>query len=170
MKPVFFFLAALVLLVVLSSVSGQRGKGMLGVTAFEPDLDAALEGVKVVATKDGEVLWRLSTEQATMPSSGSVANLGKVDLEVPREGLIIKSGSGVYDLDNNDLMLTDGITADTGQMLLRSDHASLDAKTGEVVSDADVVVVGNGFVVRGHGFWAKGREVKVISSVVASIE
>ncbi len=170
MKPGFLFLAALVLVAVLFAASGDQDRGAPGEIAIEANIDAVLDGVTVVASREGEMLWRLVTDRAVMPSGGTVANLGKVALTVPREGLFVKSGSGVYDLASNDLKFTNAVVADTGRMVLYSEYARLDSATGEVVSDADVLVEGVGFTVKGRGFWAKGNEVKILGSVEAEVE
>lgn len=170
MKPALLLLAALVFVAVLFAASSDRDRGAPGQIAIEANIDGVLDGVTVVASREGEVLWWLETDRAVMPSGGTVANLGKVALMVPREGLFVKSGSGVYDFVSNDLKLTNGVEADTGRMVLHSRHARLDSATGEVVSDADVLVEGKGFTVKGRGFWAKGNELKILGSVEAEFE
>lgn len=170
MKPVFLILATLVFAVFLLAVFMETDRTETGGPVIEADVEAVLEGVSVVASRDGKVLWNLRTDHAVMPSGDSIARLGKVDMDIPSENLVIKANSGVYDLESSDLRLAGGVVADTGQMVLHSDTAIFQASTGEVTSQDDVLVEGRGFTVTGRGFWAKGKEVRIIEEVEAQVE
>ncbi len=170
MKPVFIILVAVVFAVfALTAVFSTDRADTVG-PSIEANVEAVMEGVRVVVTRDGKVLWTLRTDRAVMPSGGSVARLRSVDMDVPAEGLVIKANSGVYDLASSDLRLAGGVVADTGQLVLRSESAILNASTGEVVSNDDVLVEGRGFTVKGRGFWAKNKVVKIIEKVEAQVE
>ena len=170
MKPVFFILVAVVFAVVLLAVLLETDRKDTGGPVIETNVEAVLEGVSVVASRDGKVLWKLRTDHAVMPSGGSIARLGKVDMDIPEEGLAVKANSGVYDLASSDLRLAGGVVADTGQLVLHSDSAMLNASTGEVTSGDDVLVEGRGFSVKGRGFWARGKELRIIEEVEAQVE
>jgi len=170
MKPVYFILAAVVFAVVLLAVLLETDRTDTGGPVIEANVEAVLEGVNVVASREGKVLWKLRTDHAVMPSGDAIAMLGEVDMEIPSEGLVVKANSGVYDLASSDLRLGGGVVADTGQLVLRSETAMLNASTGEVTSDDDVFVKGRSFTVKGRGFWAKGKEVRVIEKVEAQVE
>ncbi len=170
MKPVFIVLAAVVFAVLVLAVAFSTDQADTGGPSIEANVEAVMEGVSVVASRDGKVLWKLRTDHAVMPSGGSMARLGTVDMEVPAEGLVIKANSGVYDMASRDLRLAGGVVADTGQLVLHSESAIFNASTGEVVSNDDVLVEGSGFTVKGRGFWARGKEVRIIEKVEAQVE
>ncbi len=170
MKPVFLILAAVIFAVVLLAALPGTDRTDTDEPVIEANVEAVLEGVSVVASRDGKVLWKLRTDHAVMPSGGLIARLGKVDVEIPSEGLVVKANSGVYDLASSDLRLGNGVEADTGQMVLFSETAILNASTGVVTSSDDVLVKARGFTVKGRGFWARGKEVRIIEQVEAQVE
>ncbi len=170
MKPVFLILATVVFATVILAALLETDRTDTGGPVIETNVEAVLEGVGVVVSRDGKVLWKLRTDRAVMPSGGSIARLGKVDMDIPSEGLIVKANSGVYDLASSDLRLAGGVVADTGQLVLISETAMLNASTGEVTSGDDVLVEGRGFTVRGRGFWARGKELRILDEVEAQVE
>jgi LPS export ABC transporter protein LptC len=170
MKRISIILTALILVFVLWSLTDTPDRKQQARASIGADIDAVMEGVTVVASRDGKVLWRLSTERAVMPSGAGVAMLGSIDLSIPAETLKVRSGSGVYDFKTSDLDLNDNVIADNGQFVLYADYARFEAKTGEVTSDSRVRVDGNGFDLIGRGFRAKGSNIEILNKVEALVD
>jgi LPS export ABC transporter protein LptC len=162
-------LAGAVLIVILLVFSGGSGLQETRSPVAGGGSETVVEGVRVVATESGRILWRLNTGRAVVPDKGDVARLGPVEVDVPSEDLRVRAGSGQYHLESNDLELSDGVQAYSGGLTLVTKEARLYSGSGEVVSDSPVVVDGEGFTVRGRGLRADGHEVRILGDVSAEV-
>lgn len=84
-----------------------------------------LDDVKVYNIVKDKVSWTAMSKKAMLSESGSDASLEDVNLEMPDERVKLKAPSGVFDIDNNSLVLHGGITTIVRDMLMETDSLKI---------------------------------------------
>ena len=130
-----------------------------------------MEDVSVVNRKNGRRQWSLNTKKATFPGNGDTARMQGVTLIIPEEGMTVRADSGLYNMQNGDLLLTGNVTARTADYSIRSGSINIQSgQAGEDVlsTEEKVVVESRGFRIEGLGLVAKPQhKVRLLRDVRA---
>jgi len=126
-----------------------------------------LEDVEVVSKEAGEVQWKLLAVWTTISDDGNVASMKGVTVDLPSQGMVVKAGSGSYDLRSSDLTLSGGVKAGNRDFEMFTEKLELLSERGELVTEDPVTVQGSGFEVTGRGLRAYGEKFWLLSDVRA---
>ena len=164
---------AVLLLASVLVLSKQAMRPHEGNTVSVPT-ESFMEDVSVVNRKNSRRQWSLNTKKATFPGNGDLARMQGVTLIIPEEGMTVRADSGLYNMQNGDLLLTGNVTARTADYSIRSGSINIQSgqagQTGEDVlsTEEKVVVESRGFRIEGLGLVAKPQhKVRLLRDVRA---
>jgi hypothetical protein len=127
--------------------------------ARAPSYSSYLEDVKVYNIDKDKVSWTAVSKRAMLSENGSNARLENVALEMPGEKVTLKAPVGVFDMDNNSLVLNGGITTFVRDMRMQTDSMRI-IPGGKIDVANSVTLTGKGIKIEG-GSLESGEDQKL---------
>ena len=110
-----------------------------------------IEGIKILWGKDGNTVWTLTAKRADIRENENMAELSDITVAVQKNGMILHSDKGTYNLLTHDFTVNSEIQADTKDYKIITSLINYDASTGEIKTDEKVTAEGKRFKVEGKG-------------------
>jgi len=128
-----------------------------------------VEGVKIVHSQNGTLNWVLTAERADFLDDGERAALRDVSLQLQKDGLMLHTDSGIYNLSSKSFTANDVVQARGRDYTITADSIDYEVSSGQVRTDGHIKVQGKGFSVEGKGMRAdEQQKVRILDDVTAT--
>jgi LPS export ABC transporter protein LptC len=131
---------------------------------------STMENLKLTHRKGADIKWELMADRATMPVGEKKVYLESIRVEIRNDPDIrIKSGSGIYELQEGDITLNRTVTMHMKDAEFRTDSLNWSSDENMITTSDPVLVTGPSFRISGSGLTANvdARRVRINSDVKA---
>lgn len=112
--------------------------------------------------EDGEIKWELTSDRAVLPVDRKEVHLERIALKIMQSPEInLTSGSGIYTLDEGNIMLSDAVNLSTKDAVFSTGSVRYNSSNDSVFTREAVSLRGNNFTITGSGLEAQVKEQKV---------
>ncbi|MBI5187880.1 MAG: LPS export ABC transporter periplasmic protein LptC [Nitrospirae bacterium] len=128
-----------------------------------------IEGLRIVQKKDGNIIWTLTAEKADIIESKSKANLSNIIMAVEKNGLVLYTDNGIYNLSNRNFTTKGKLRAESKDYTIMTESIDWEASSGKVKTKDGIIVEGKNFKVEGTGMETNpGQKVRILKDVKAT--
>lgn len=113
-----------------------------------------IEGLKIVNRKNGVDAWIITARRADLTRDETMAEMDSVTMDIRKEGVTVKAGSGTYNIKTRDLCLENSVTIRARGSLIETDALSWSPSGGLLASEGRVLMKGDRFTIEGEGLTA----------------
>jgi LPS export ABC transporter protein LptC len=145
MKRVLIVVAIILPLVTLISF---RKKDNIFMTKIE---NSFMENVTIRHVDSATMDWTAVIKMAVIETAGNKAEITGIRFTFPQQNLTVSADTGLYNMKNDDLLLSGTVRAGNGDMDITTGPVTWHATKRELVSDSAVRIEGKSYTLSGTG-------------------
>jgi LPS export ABC transporter protein LptC len=113
--------------------------------------DSFMENVRLVHVDSDALSWTATLDKAVIDSSKKESVIENIMFAFHKQNITAYAINGLYDMNSDDLSLSDHVRASKDGLDIRTDSVFWDAGTRSLRSDSHVEIRGDSFFVEGTG-------------------
>ncbi|MCI0469529.1 MAG: LPS export ABC transporter periplasmic protein LptC [Nitrospirae bacterium] len=128
--------------------------------------ESSMDDVRIIQKRDGSEKWTLEAKKAVFIDNKEV-KLYDIEVRLHKEGLLLRSNSGTYDIESKNLKIEGEVKASTKEYNIAASGLYWDSNKGELLSSDMVKVRGEEFYVEGRSLTATSGDARLNKDVRA---
>jgi len=139
-----------------------------GVKTYPSYKTSSMRGFRLTHKEGDKIRWELISEKATFPEGNKEVILKDLIMRIYQEyEIALRGGSGVYDIQENNLTIHKPVEIDIEEAKLTTDSLTWDGKEGLITTQNNITFAGKNFLIEGTGLTAKikDQQIRILKDV-----